>query len=132
MTCTHKKLKLFLLIAVFLVGLLPLGGLAQQDNPFRLSAQYMDPALGIPQLVEAEPIPYEGYADSYWLQLPQGVALEQASLFLQDLTGQYPMFSVQNGTPLSDLVMDAGNDLSMALPLEIEVYTADGLSLIHI
>ncbi|MBQ9944445.1 MAG: hypothetical protein IJO67_08780 [Clostridia bacterium] len=122
MTCTHKK-SIFLLVFVLLVSLMmPLA--AAQEQPVQIFAQWTDD-WGQPQTATATPIPYAGYENSYWLQLPEGVTADRAALYIQDTSGMYSSFSVPNGT-LLDIVLDAGIDLATAMPLEIMAFTNDG------
>ncbi len=125
MTCTHKKWMLILMAALFLFSL-SAPCIAAEEDPIQISAQWTD-AMGLPMVTPAEPIPYEGYENSYWLQLPQGVSLGQASLFVQDISGTYPAFSFPNGTMLDTICIDAGADLTTAFPLELTGFTADGM-----
>ena len=122
MTCTHKKTAVFLLLLALLISL---SGLAPaEESPYVLTAQWTD-EWGQVQSAQAAPIPYAGYENSFWLQLPQGVMPAQAALYIQDTTGAAASFSVPDGT-LLDQAADAGDTLTFSTPMEITGFAQDG------
>ncbi|MBR4360869.1 MAG: MucBP domain-containing protein, partial [Clostridia bacterium] len=114
-----------LLIALFLL-LLPLAGLAAALPPQDLTitvqwegwqgTQISDPAVAIP---------YDGFANRYWLTLPPDAPLEGLTLQIQDMTGNYAFFEPGSDTALQ-FVKDAGDNLFFIEPIQIMAFNANG------
>ncbi|MDD4080205.1 MAG: SH3 domain-containing protein [Eubacteriales bacterium] len=119
---SHRSIRRIAALITALLMMLPsLLALGQMQQPVIFTLAYTD-SQGQPVLAEALPVPYEGYATSYWLYLdPQAQADPGANLIIQDTFNQYPGgFTTASGTPIDQLFfMDAGMDLT-GMPLEVQ------------
>ena len=118
--------KVLALVLAALLALSPLAALAGglPADPCIISVQWTD-GQGMTQFAQAVRVPYAGFEDCYWVQVPADAPLQGLTLQIMDTTGMYPRFSISSGSLLS-FVTDAGTSLTTGTPVEIMAYTADG------
>ena len=115
---------LALLLAVALLAV-PMAALGSGAPGLSIALQWQDEGGQIWLTDPAQPIPYPGYENSYWLQAPQGLFFTTPTLQIQDPYQQYAAFFPDNGEGVFG-VMDAGADLLTAIPSPIRAYNAQG------
>ena len=123
----HPFRRLTAMIAALLLFLPPLVALGQMQAPVSFTLAYTN-SQGQPAQVQAAPVPYDGYATSFWLYLnPEAQADPGANLLIEDVYGQYPGgFTTASGTPINQLFfMDAGSELA-GTPLEMQALGQNG------
>ncbi len=92
------------------------------EQPLTITVSWED-AQGVPQTATAVPLPYPGYENKYWVQVPNTAPFNNLRLQVADPMGRYNFTAYDN---IVINVIDAGDNLTFSVPMEIMGMTAEG------
>ncbi len=93
------------------------------DQPLTITVSWKD-MQGVPQTATAVQLPYAGYENTYWVQVSNTAPFYSLSLMVADPLMRYN-FSAYDNMLIN--VIDAGDNLTFAVPMEIVGITAEDM-----